>query len=114
MRKLIGGLIGLLVVIVTLAWTQAGVLGQVGVVGVEVAIPRHLQNGEEFRISLPHLISFGKKLFEAKWTIQEGAGRPLSKGTGDPLSDLSDPLVFSSLTWDAGYLHSVVANPSAK
>ena len=91
MRKLIAGGVGGLFVIVALAWTQAGALGQVG---VEVAIPRHLQNGEEFGISLPRLIRFGKKLFEAKWTIQEGAGRPLSKGTGDPLSDPSNPLVF--------------------
>jgi hypothetical protein len=28
------------------------------------------------------------------WTSQEGAGRPLSKGTGAPVSDPSDPLVF--------------------
>src|SRR5262245_54611409 len=28
------------------------------------------------------------------WTSQEGAGRPLSKGTGAPLSDPSDLLVF--------------------
>jgi hypothetical protein len=28
------------------------------------------------------------------WTAQEGAGRPLTKGTGAPLSDPSSPLVF--------------------
>jgi hypothetical protein len=32
--------------------------------------------------------------FHAKFTAQEGAGRPLSKGTGAPLSDLSSALVF--------------------
>ncbi len=47
-------------------------------------------------MSLPLLIQFGEKLFSAKWTIEEGAGRPNVKGTanGTPLSDLSQPLVF--------------------
>jgi Di-haem oxidoreductase, putative peroxidase len=63
-------------------------------IGREVAIPRHLQDGEEYQLSLRELIRFGKKLFNANWTIQEGAGRPLTKGTGAPLSDPSDPLVF--------------------
>jgi len=63
-------------------------------VGREVAIPVHLQDGEEFNLPVRPLIQFGAKLFNAKFTAQEGAGRPLSKGTGDPLSDLSSPLVF--------------------
>ena len=63
-------------------------------VGREVAIPVHLQDGEEFNLPVTQLIQFGAKLFNAKFTVQEGAGRPLSKGTGDPLSDLSSPLVF--------------------
>ncbi|HKW34295.1 MAG TPA: hypothetical protein VJN92_14880, partial [Candidatus Acidoferrum sp.] len=63
-------------------------------VGREVAIPVHLQDGEEFTTSLRHLIEFGSQLFNAKFTIQEGAGRPLSKGTGAPISDPSSPLVF--------------------
>jgi hypothetical protein len=63
-------------------------------IGREVAIPRHLQDGEEFRISLRELLEHGKKLFTAVWTIQEGGGRPLTKGTGNPVTDPSDPLVF--------------------
>jgi hypothetical protein len=63
-------------------------------IGREVAIPRHLQDGEEFELSIPKLIQFGEKLFTATFTIQEGAGRPLSKGTGAALSDPSSPLVF--------------------
>ena len=63
-------------------------------IGREVAIPRHLQNGEEFELPTEDLVRFERKLFTAKWTIQEGQGRPLSKGTGDPLSDLLSPLVF--------------------
>ena len=65
-------------------------------IGREVAIPEHLQNGQEFEISLTTLLDFGKQLFNANWTIQEGQGRPLAKGVGTPttLSDLSSPLVF--------------------
>src|SRR5574337_1062521 len=63
-------------------------------VGREVAIPTHLQDGEEFTIPVVQLIRFGAELFSAKFTVQEGAGRPKSKGTGAPLSDLSSPLVF--------------------
>jgi hypothetical protein len=39
-------------------------------IGKEVAIPRHLQDGEEYDLSIPRLIQFGEKLFTAKWTIQ--------------------------------------------
>jgi di-heme oxidoreductase (putative peroxidase) len=63
-------------------------------VGREVAIPSHLQDGEEFTTPLHKLIEFGAQLFNAKFTIQEGAGRPLSKGTGAPVSDPSSKLVF--------------------
>ena len=65
-------------------------------VGKEVAIPRHLQDDEEYQITIPQLIAFGEKLFTAKWTIQEGQGRPNTKGTAaaPPLSNPSEPLVF--------------------
>jgi hypothetical protein len=63
-------------------------------VGREVAVPRHLKDGEEFTTPLRDLISYGLQLFTAKFTIQEGAGRPLTKGTGAPLSDPTSPLVF--------------------
>jgi len=73
----------------------AAVAGEkASLIGREVAVPRHLQNGEEFGLPIDSLIEFGQKLFSARWTIQEGQGRPLSKGTGDPLSDLSAPLLF--------------------
>ena len=53
-------------------------------IGREVAIPRHLQDGEEFQISLAQLLEHGRNLFTASWTIQEGGGRPMTKGTGAP------------------------------
>ena len=61
-------------------------------IGAEVAIPRHLQDDEEFRLPLPDLIEYGRKLFVANWTEQEGGGRPLTKGTGKDLTDPSQPL----------------------
>ena len=62
--------------------------------GREVSIAKHLNDGEEFAIPLPDLIEHGRSLFTANWTIQEGGGRPLSKGTGAGLTDPFNPLVF--------------------
>src|SRR5262245_1977540 len=63
-------------------------------IGREVAIATHLKDGEEFQLSTKDLIAFGKSLFTAVWTSQEGGGRPLTKGTGSALTDLSAPLLF--------------------
>lgn len=63
-------------------------------IGREVSIPRHLANGEEYAMPLVELLDYGKRLFMANWTIQEGAGRPLAKGTGRELVDPTRPLVF--------------------
>jgi hypothetical protein len=63
-------------------------------IGREVSIARHLSDGEEFSISLRALLDYGRRLFEANWTVQEGAGRPLAKGTGGALADRNNPLVF--------------------
>lgn len=63
-------------------------------IGREVAIPRHLQDGEEFSVSLHDLLAHGQRLFTAVWTIEEGGGRLLTKGTGAKLSDPTSPLEF--------------------
>lgn len=63
-------------------------------IGREVAVPRHLADGEEFSRPLAVVLAHGGRLFAAMWTSQEGAGRPLTKGTGDPVSDPGSPLVF--------------------
>jgi cytochrome c peroxidase len=60
--------------------------------GREVAVTRHLVNNEEFRLPLAELLRHGRLLFSANWTEQEGAGRPLTKGTGRPLADPKNPL----------------------
>ena len=61
-------------------------------IGREVSVWTHLQDGQEFTTGLEALVAHGKLLFEANWTEQEGGGRPLTKGTGRPLSDTSRPL----------------------
>jgi di-heme oxidoreductase (putative peroxidase) len=65
---------------------------QSGSIGSEAAVPTHLRDGEEFSRTVPQLVEYGKRLFMANWTEQDGGGRPLSKGTGQPLSDRTRPL----------------------
>jgi len=62
-------------------------------IGREVAIQHHLQDDQEFSLPLKDLLDYGKKLFSANWTEEEGAGRPKTKGTGTALADPSHPLV---------------------
>ncbi len=63
-------------------------------IGQEISIKRHLKDDEAPKMPLPALLKKGHELFNAIWTIQEGGGRPQSKGTGLPLSDPSKPLTF--------------------
>ena len=86
---LIVALLVLALTLCTLATAQTGSL-----IGKEVSVPQHLQDGQEFHMSIPDLVDFGNTLFRARWTTQEGQGRPLTKGTGSPLTDPSSPLVF--------------------
>jgi len=75
---------------------QDGVLespiGRELAIGREVAIQHHLRDDEEFRIPLAALIAYGKQLFCANWTDQDGGGRPLTKGTGKQLTNVTAPL----------------------
>lgn len=63
-------------------------------IGQERAIAHHLQDVDEYRLPLDELLAHGAKLFSANWTVQDGGGRPHSKGTGAPLSDPGAPLTF--------------------
>ena len=47
---------------------------QAPAIGREVAIARHLEDGEEFRVPIHALLEHGRKLFTAVWTVQEGGG----------------------------------------
>jgi hypothetical protein len=53
-----------------------------------------LQDDEEYDMPLRDLLAHGERLFSATWTVQEGAGRPLTKGTGASLTDMDSPLIF--------------------
>jgi mono/diheme cytochrome c family protein len=53
--------------------------------GDERAVRRHLASEQEFNLPIPELVEFGRTLFVANWTVDDGAGRPLSKGTGKAL-----------------------------
>ena len=63
-----------------------------GRIGREVSVARHLEDDQEFSVPLAELLTHGRLLFSANWTEQEGGGRPLTKGTGRPLSDPTRPL----------------------
>jgi hypothetical protein len=43
--------------------------------GKELAVPRHLNDGEEHDLSQRALLAHGELLFGAVWTPQEGGGR---------------------------------------
>jgi hypothetical protein len=63
-------------------------------IGREVAVARHLADGEEHELPIQTVVAHGQRLFSAMWTAQEGGGRPLTKGSGGPLADPEEPLVF--------------------
>jgi len=63
-------------------------------IGAEKAALERLEDGMEYAMSAPELVRLGRQFFAASWTVQEGAGRPLTKGTGDPLSDAARRLDF--------------------
>lgn len=77
---------------IAVLFTAGLVLSAARPIGEEHALRRHLSDGEEFTVSPHLLIDWGKRIFEANWTGQDGAGRPLTKGTGHSLSDPTAPL----------------------
>lgn len=81
------------IVLFALATAAQTPISHKSTIGREVSIPRHLADDEEFSVPVKDLLDYGKKLFMANWTDQEGAGRPLMKGTGTALADPSHPLV---------------------
>jgi len=82
--------LGLLVSLCATLWSVADATQ----IGREVAIQKHLADGEEYTMPLADLLEYGKRLFNANWTIQEGAGRPRAKGSGVKIADPTRPLVF--------------------
>ncbi len=60
--------------------------------GEERSLVWHLSDSDAHSRPLGEFLAHGERLFAAKWTEQDGGGRPLSKGTGRPLADLTQPL----------------------
>lgn len=60
-----------------------------GRIGRENAVPRHLHDGDETRLTVEALLEQGRLLFSANWTDEDGAGRPATTGAGAPLADPS-------------------------
>lgn len=79
----------------TSARVRAGGQSAASPIGGEVSVPHHLRDGDEYTTPTDQLLAHGQRLFDANWTVQEGGGRPLTKGTGRPLADPSRPLVGS-------------------
>lgn len=90
MRRCVGALVA--AALATLAARAA--TGEPAEIGRELSVPRHLEDGEETRLPMRALLAHGERLFRADWTVQEGGGRPASKGTGGALADPFAPLVF--------------------
>jgi len=63
-------------------------------IGEERSAYQRLEDGQEYTLTLQELIRRGELSFVAEWTPIEGGGRPLSKGTGAPVSDPASPLRF--------------------
>jgi hypothetical protein len=78
----------------TLAPDLVAARGDESLLGREVGATRRLADGDEYLLSTRSLVRFGRAFFVAVWTPDEGGGRPLTKGTGAPLSDATAPLVF--------------------
>jgi len=63
-------------------------------IGGERSGYQRLEEGEEFTITTREMIRRGQLAFVAEWTPAEGGGRPFSTGTGTPIADSADPLIF--------------------
>jgi cytochrome c peroxidase len=84
-------LISVALVLVCASWASAGSITQ-RKIGQEIAVPVHFSEEDLTRKSIGDFFNHGKALFSANWTEQEGAGRPLMKGTTRSLADASQPL----------------------
>ncbi|MEI7969723.1 MAG: di-heme oxidoredictase family protein [Betaproteobacteria bacterium] len=73
---------------VAFAWEAPGRV----IIGEERALPVHIEDEVEHSLSAQQFIAHGKRVFGAIFTEEDGAGRPLSKGTGRQLTDPSRPL----------------------
>src|SRR5258708_9988797 len=93
MRSFDAALAAIIFAAAACGFVLAAGVGPVGVqIGREVSVTHPLAEGDEHHLTVPQLLAHGEILFKANWTEQEGGGRPLTKGTGRPVSDSSQPL----------------------
>jgi len=87
-NRLVGSLLAIFLTSLSATVTTQSAIGR------EVSVPTHLVDGQEFSTPLDALMAHGRHLFTAVWTVQEGGGRPRTKGTGAPLADPGNALEF--------------------
>lgn len=73
-------------------WAQVDASLQRTQLGLELGLPLHMQDDEEYSTPMARLLEHGRRVFSANWTAAEGGGRPLTKGNGRGLADVSAPL----------------------
>jgi hypothetical protein len=80
MRKMMG-----IAALAAACWIGFAARADVGI-GDERALPFHLDQKaiEAGKVSTDELIEMGRYLFNARFTVQDGAGRPGSTGSGLP------------------------------
>lgn len=81
-------------VLAAVSLAGATVFTQTRPIGRESGIAGHLPDGAEYTVGLGAVLEHGRQLLAARWTSQDGAGRPRTKGTGAPLGAASPDLVF--------------------
>lgn len=64
-------------------------------IGERPAVEQHVQ-GDGMNESLPALVAHGQLLFDARFNVLDGQGRPASTGTGDPRNPAQPPFIRTS------------------
>ena len=67
-------------------------------IGKEVSAAVHLKDGDEVQMPIPDLLAFGSQLFQARWTTQEGQGRPSLKARAIPVRPLVSAFLSTELS----------------
>ncbi len=84
--------VGTVLLSVGWSWAQVDATQPRPVIGRESGLAVHLQDDEEFTLPLARLLEHGRRVFSANWTVEEGGGRPLTKGNGRGIVDAATPL----------------------
>lgn len=87
--------LGALIPVSFVAWSVLPATAQTAdLIGAEHSGYIRTANGEEQNLSVVELFRRGSLAFNALWTPQEGGGRPMTTGAGNPLINKNRPLSF--------------------